>query len=260
MRTKQDRVNALMNRGLTWPIHDEGVRLIAFQEDCVLTPYRDIAGVWTCGWGETDGVIPGKVWTQQYADHRFQESLEDFTNRISKVITEYATLNQLAAMVSLSYNIGVAGFSKSTVLRRHNAGDRLGAARAFGLWNKAKVRGKLTVISGLTSRRAAEASLYLQEEDQSGFITSVQAVAPESSLAFSPIMASGAVTTSVGTMAFAGQAGSNIELISSITQRVKELTDNVAGIPQGWIIPLVVIVAGAVAMYWRYIQRKQGWT
>ena len=40
--------------------------------------------------------------------------------------------------MSLAYNIGLEGLKKSTALRKHNEGDYDAAARAFGLWNKAK--------------------------------------------------------------------------------------------------------------------------
>jgi hypothetical protein len=52
-------------------------------------------------------------------------------------------------------------------LRKHNEGDYDAAARAFGLWNKAKnpATGQLQVLRGLTARRAAESALYLKMPD-----------------------------------------------------------------------------------------------
>ena len=55
-----------------------------------------------------------------------------------------------------AYNIGVRAFQRSTVLRRHVAGDFPGATKAFLMWNKAG--GK--ILRGLTRRREAEAALY----------------------------------------------------------------------------------------------------
>ena len=57
---------------------------------------------------------------------------------------------------NLGYNIGVGGFGRSSVRRLTNAGDYTGAARAFGLWNKAGGR----VLPGLTRRRAEERAMY----------------------------------------------------------------------------------------------------
>ena len=67
-----------------------------------------------------------------------------------------ASQEQFDAMVCLTYNIGPAAFARSTVLRKHNAGDFPAAAKAFLMWNKAG--GK--VLRGLTRRREAEAALY----------------------------------------------------------------------------------------------------
>jgi lysozyme len=66
--------------------------------------------------------------------------------------------NQYGASISLAYNIGVAGFSRSTVARRFNAGDWKGGCDAFLMWNKAGGR----VIKGLDNRRRAERQLCLK--------------------------------------------------------------------------------------------------
>jgi lysozyme len=62
-------------------------------------------------------------------------------------------------MVALAYNIGLAGFRRSSVLHHHNAGNKAAAGNAFRLWNKAG--GK--VLAGLTRRREAERLLYLND-------------------------------------------------------------------------------------------------
>ena len=68
-------------------------------------------------------------------------------------------------MMSLVHNIGATGFARSTVLRRLNAGDTLGAAQAFLMWNKATINGKKQAVRGLTRRRKAEMDLFLSDED-----------------------------------------------------------------------------------------------
>ena len=42
--------------------------LIKQFEGCRLKAYRCPAGIWTIGWGETQGVVEGMVWTQARAD------------------------------------------------------------------------------------------------------------------------------------------------------------------------------------------------
>ena len=70
--------NPLPDPGLSWPIHWDAVQLIARAESCRLRAYRCPAGIPTIGWGETEGVRLGMVWTQEEADRRFCESLTDY--------------------------------------------------------------------------------------------------------------------------------------------------------------------------------------
>lgn len=133
-------------------------------EGCRLKAYPDSGSKdghpWTIGWGSTGpGIGPGVVWTQEQADARFAEDLEKFGNRVAALIGECpTTAHQMAAMVSLAYNIGAGdgGFKTSTVLRKHKEGDYAGAKEAFGRWVKNDGR----VMQGLVRRRAAEAELY----------------------------------------------------------------------------------------------------
>jgi lysozyme len=67
--------------------------------------------------------------------------------------------NALAASVSLAYNIGTAGFCRSTAAKRFRAGDVRGGCNAFLVWNKAGGR----VVAGLARRRSAERSICLRD-------------------------------------------------------------------------------------------------
>ena len=49
-------------------INRPGLDLVKMWEGLFLTAYRDIAGVWTIGYGKTGGVYKGEVITQQQAD------------------------------------------------------------------------------------------------------------------------------------------------------------------------------------------------
>lgn len=65
--------------------------------------------------------------------------------------------NQLGALVSFAYNLGIGALAKSTLLKKHLAGDYTGAAREFPKWKFGGGR----VLPGLVKRRAAEVALYL---------------------------------------------------------------------------------------------------
>jgi len=102
------------------------------------------------------------VWTQEQADARFLEDLTKFGEQVARLLGDApTTAHQWAALVSLAYNIGTGALAKSTVLRKHKAGDYEGAAKAFSMWNKND--GK--VMAGLTRRRRAEAKLYATKDE-----------------------------------------------------------------------------------------------
>lgn len=248
----------LPDPSLPWPICMAGVALIAEAEGCRLKAYKCPAGVWTCGWGETEGVTPQTVWTQAYADQRFCESLTERTSQVRDLCAMAPSDNELAAMVSLSYNCGMAGFAKSSVLRAHNAGNHQAAARAFGLWNQARINGVLQPVPGLTARRAAEAALYLKPDPQFAAQAMPQAVAAESSIGASPIAQAGTVSAGVGALALVGQAGDQVQAVSGTVQTVKTLATDTLGIPADWFLPIVLVGAGAVAVWYRNKQRAQG--
>lgn len=68
--------------------------------------------------------------------------------------------NQLGALVSFTFNLGLGSLLSSTLLRKLNKRDYAGAAAEFRKWNKA---GRpLRPVSGLTRRRTAEAALFVE--------------------------------------------------------------------------------------------------
>jgi lysozyme len=117
--------------------------------------------VWTIGWGTTSGVTPGLVWTKKQAEQALQRDLGVFEAAVTRHVSVPMNQNQFDALVSFVYNIGETQFAGSSVLKRFNAGDPVGAARAFALWNKSK--GK--VMPGLVTRRAREAALFTKPAD-----------------------------------------------------------------------------------------------
>lgn len=150
-------------------ISDNGLNIIKKFEgygkllpDGSCTAYQDDLGggkvdIPTIGWGSTEGVKMGDVWTVAQAEEGLRKEIAKFEAGVSSAIKFVPTQNQFDAMVSLAYNIGIAGFAGSTVLRKANAGDFQGASQAFNLWNRAQGQ----VLQGLVSRRAQEAALFL---------------------------------------------------------------------------------------------------
>ena len=248
----------LPDPSLLWPIPMAAVALIAEAEGLRLAAYRCPAGVATIGWGETDGVRMGDVCTKEQADRGLCEDLTDRTKAVRAMCTVDPSGNELGALVSLAYNIGVEALRKSTALRLHNAGDHQGASRAICLWDKARVNGALTVLPGLTARRAREQALYLTP-DQPGSEPVPQAVEAESSVAASPIAQSGAVTAAAGVAAALAEARDALGPLGQGIAAAKEFAATALGIPPQWVLPAVMIAAGIIVVRWRLKQRAGGW-
>lgn len=140
----------------------DGQKLMHHFEGCVLKAYPDPAtggAPWTIGYGDTGpSVVPGLIITQAEAERRFAARLaKEFEPGVMKAVTADVTQAQFDAMVSLAYNIGLANFRSSTLVKMVNAGDALGAADQFLRWDKANKKPML----GLKRRRTAERSLFL---------------------------------------------------------------------------------------------------
>jgi lysozyme len=134
-----------------------------FRANAYLCP----AGVWTVGYGTTSQagigvkVGPGVTVTREQAEAYLRQSLEKFAAKISPAITAPINENEFGAFLSLAYNIGVGAFLGSSALRHFNAGDKVKAAAAIKLWNKATVNGKRQVLKGLVDRREDEVRLFM---------------------------------------------------------------------------------------------------
>lgn len=130
----------------------EGLRLKAY-----LCP----AGVPTIGYGHTYNVKMGQTISMAQAelflDHDYQDAEEQVLSLVKVPLTE----NQLGALTSFVFNLGSGNLRISTLLKKLNLGDYRGAAEQFGVWNKARVKGVMVALDGLTKRRADEKNLFL---------------------------------------------------------------------------------------------------
>lgn len=123
----------------------------------------------TIGWGTTgNDVRLGMTWTQKQCDERFARDLDDFAAGVNHELHgAQTTQGQFDALLSFAYNVGLdddadtlaEGLGDSTLLKKHLAGDYVGAAAEFAKWNKQAG----VVLAGLTRRRAAEAAIYSGE-------------------------------------------------------------------------------------------------
>lgn len=198
---------------------------------------------WTVGYGFTKGVTSNSRMSLSTAETELKIEVEEYEQGVLKSLKVRPTQAQFDACVSLSWNIGIAGFAKSSIAKAHNRGDFAAAARAFGLWNKS--RGK--VSRGLTLRRAREASLYLSGLDTDDVPSLVDNEKP---LARSNINRASVVAGGTATIATIAEVGQQVSLVKETATAL-----------DSWLVPsllVVVIVMCGYIVYDRYCQRKDG--
>ena len=229
------------NRGLSLIVQFEGFRPDA---------YLDPVGIPTIGFGFIRGVKMGDKMTLAEARDRLKREIVEYEQGVLAACTRKPNQNQFDAFVCFAFNVGVAGFKKSSVLKAHNRGDYQAAARAFGLWNKAG--GK--VFTGLTRRRAAEAALYLEPVDidlADEPEPMPQLVEPERPMTASTINRASVAAGTTATLAAAGEA---LQTVQGVRYGLQGLED--------WLVPALLVAVVALCGYivWERVnQRKEGW-
>ena len=143
-------------------ISNLGLELIKEFEGFSANAYLCPAKIPTIGYGNTFYSDGRKVKLgEQISKTDALELLEkvvnkDFADKIFPAIKVPVAQNQFDAMCSLAYNIGTGSFLKSTLLKKVNAGDFIGASEEFLKWNKSGGKELL----GLTRRRKREQDLF----------------------------------------------------------------------------------------------------
>lgn len=134
-----------------------GLDIIKLYEGLRLDAYLCPAGVPTIGYGHTKDVKLGDRCTQQQAEEWLEDDFFMAKTDVKAVVKVPITQNQLDALGSFVFNLGVRRLIQSTLLKKLNAGDYCGAAAEFDKWVFAG--GKK--LNGLVKRRAAEKQLFL---------------------------------------------------------------------------------------------------
>lgn len=132
--------------------------LIKQFEGLRLKAYADPVGIITVGYGETGKhVTPGMCISIDQAEKYLKARLEVLEQEIQTLVKVPLNENQLAALLSFSYNLGIGAFGGSTMLCLINKGQFSEAANEFHKWVYAGKR----ILPGLIKRRAAEKTLFL---------------------------------------------------------------------------------------------------
>ena len=139
-------------------INAAGLALVRAYEGLKLEAYQDGAGVWTIGYGHTNGVRPGDAISAEQAEQLLEADLMAAEAAVSRLVTVPLTDNQFAALVSFVFNEGEGAFAQSTLRRKLNEGGYGLVPACLKSWIFAGGR----VQPGLVTRRAAEAALWMQ--------------------------------------------------------------------------------------------------
>jgi len=219
-------------------ISDAGVSAVKGFEGFRAKAYLCPAGVWTIGFGTTNGVKEGDSVTRARAEELLKSDLKWAEAVINKKVTVKLKQNQFDALCSFVYNIGETAFSKSTMLKLLNKGQYDAVPAQIARWNRV---GK-EVNRGLTIRRAAEADMWLQSTDDKDDMP--QAVtSPDKSLGKSRQI-----------------AGAGIAGIATIAQETAEQIEPLVSYADTLRIVFVglALVGVAITIYARWDDKRRG--
>ena len=137
-------------------VSQDCIDLVKFFEGFEPKAYLCPANVWTIGYGRTKNVKEGDELTEPQAERDLFEELDEFAEQVLNSVKVDLEQNELDALTSWTYNLGVGNLQSSTLLKKLNSGDKNSVPSEMIRWNKAA--GK--VLAGLTRRREAEAKLW----------------------------------------------------------------------------------------------------
>jgi lysozyme len=141
-------------------ISQEGLALIKKFEGCKLESYQCAAGVWTIGFGSTNGIKEGMEISQQRADALLLEDVEVFEEAVNKAVKVPLEQHEFDALVSWTFNLGPANLNASTMLKVLNDNKKSEVPAQMRRWNKAGGE----TLQGLIRRREAESLLFQNEQ------------------------------------------------------------------------------------------------
>ena len=218
---------------MTRQISPHGLAKLKQWEGLKTKAYKDSGGVWTIGYGHTATAgepkpRAGMVITAAEAESILLKDLTQYEAAIENNVKVKLTDNQFAALVSFVYNIPLASFKKSTLLKKLNQGNYDAVPTELMKWTKAG--GKK--IQGLVNRRRAEGYLWME----GAFVTSKDVV-PEpkkENLLFKKETIAPVISAASGLTGFATGSG-----------------------PFQWALAAIMVIGAALLIYWGIKRMKE---
>ena len=142
--------HSMSERGLALTKSFEGLRLFA---------YKDVAGIWTIGYGHTGASIhTGMTITEPQAEALLVADMATAIHSVNTMVRVPLNQNQFDALADFTYNAGEGSLLHSTLLVMLNAGHYDAVPDQLLRWDD--VAGKPN--EGLLRRRQAEAALFAE--------------------------------------------------------------------------------------------------
>ena len=127
-------------------------------EACVLTAYQDSVGVWTIGYGHTNGVKKGDKITQYQAEQFLRDDIAKF-EAVADKCKRLSTQGKYDAVLDFIYNCGPANWNSSTLKKYIEGGKKTWECQEeFLKW----VYAKKVKLGGLVTRRIWEANRFAE--------------------------------------------------------------------------------------------------
>jgi lysozyme len=147
-------------------VNKDGLYLIAEFEGLSLKPYMCPAKKATIGYGNTyyrDGrkvtMLDNPI-TKEEALELLKVIVDSFTKQVDKLVSTPLNQNQINAVVSFAYNVGVGNLKNSTLLKLINKDhNQLAISNEFLKW--VNVGGEKS--KGLERRRIKESQIYFKK-------------------------------------------------------------------------------------------------
>jgi len=158
---------------MTRQISPHGLDKLKQWEGLKTKAYKDAGGVWTIGYGHTAAAgtpapHQGMVITASEAESILLKDLTQYEAAIENNVNVKLNDNQFAALVSFVYNIPLASFKKSKLLKKLNAGNYDAVPTELMKWVNVDHKKN----QGLVNRRRAEGYLWME----GAFVTSKDVV------------------------------------------------------------------------------------
>lgn len=136
-----------------------GKALIRESEGLRLKAYPDPATggrPWTIGYGHTRGVMPGQIATRPEVERWLDDDIAVAEAAIARHVRVPLKQHEYDALVDFIFNLGETKFAKSTLLRKLNEGDKVGAGDEFQRWVYADHK----ILRGLVTRARKRQALW----------------------------------------------------------------------------------------------------